>query len=103
MDVSIIQAVIEPVQKLLSHNNEGVRKKAVYAIQRFYVLEPSYIGDEVMYAKMKKALCDRDPSVMVATLPYFKREVNKNPSKFKDLISSFVVILKQVVEHKLPK
>lgn len=56
-----------------------------------------------MYGKMKKALCDRDPSVMVATLPYFKREIIKDAARFKDLISSFVVILKQVVEHKLPK
>ncbi len=103
VDTSIIQAVIEPVQKLLLHNNENVRKKAVYAMQRFYELEASYVGEEAMYAKMKKALCDRDPSVMVATLPYFKREMAKDPTRFKDLISSFVVILKQVVEHKLPK
>ena len=36
VDVSIIQAVIEPVQKLLTHTSENVRKKAVYALQRFY-------------------------------------------------------------------
>lgn len=56
-----------------------------------------------MLTRMKKALCDRDPSVMAATLNFFKDEISKNPENFKDLISSFVVILKQIIEHKLPK
>lgn len=52
---------------------------------------------------MKKALCDKDPSVMSATLNYFTEQVKKHPSDYKDLVNSFVVILKQVVEHRLPR
>lgn len=52
---------------------------------------------------MKRALCDRDPSVMAASLNYYLDEVKKRPGDFKDLIDSFVVILKQVTEHRLPK
>jgi hypothetical protein len=34
---------------------------------------------------MKKALCDKDPSVMAAALNYFVEAVKKNPSGYKDL------------------
>ena len=43
---------------------------------------------------MKKALCDKDPSVMAASLNYFSDQVKIRPNDFKDLINSFVVILK---------
>lgn len=56
-----------------------------------------------MDMKMKKALCDKDPSVMNAAVNYFVEEVRKRPQDFKDLINSFVVILKQIVEHRLPR
>jgi AP-4 complex subunit epsilon-1 len=55
--------------------------------------------------RFKAALCDRDPSVMGASLNYFfdilKTEANR--PYFKDLIPSFVVILKQVIDHRLPR
>ena len=44
--------------------------------------------------KMKKALCDKDPSVMATTLNYFCDQVKQRPADFKDLVNSFVVILK---------
>lgn len=56
-----------------------------------------------MDLKMKKCLCDKDPSVMAATLNYFVDQVKQRPADFKDLVNSFVVILKQVVEHRLPR
>lgn len=80
-----------------------MRKKAVFALNCIYKLSPSSVGEGVMLTRMKKALCDRDPSVMAATLNFFKEEISKAPDNFKDLISSFVVILKQIIEHKLPK
>jgi hypothetical protein len=43
---------------------------------------------------MKKALCDKDPSVMAAALNYFKDESRKRPNDFKDLVESFIIILK---------
>ena len=52
---------------------------------------------------MKRALCDRDPSVMAASLNYYLDEVKRRPGDFKDLINSFIIILKQVTEHRLPK
>jgi AP-4 complex subunit epsilon-1 len=40
---------------------------------------------------------------MAATLNYFSDQVKKNPKDYKDLVNSFVVILKQIVEHRLPR
>ena len=52
---------------------------------------------------MKKALCDREPSVMAAALSLYLQEIKDNPRKYRELAGSFVIILKQVIEHKLPK
>lgn len=62
-------AVNEAVQKLLSHNHEMIRKKAVIVVLKFYKNNPQCIDQ--MDIKMKKALCDKDPSVMAASLNYF--------------------------------
>ena len=53
--------------------------------------------------KIRRALCDRDPSVMGATLPLFQALVQDDPLQFKDLVPSFVSILKQIIEHRLPR
>lgn len=61
-------------------------------IQKFYSISPS--SYENMDALMKTALCDKIPAVMGASLNYFLDRVKVNPQQFKDLTSSFVVILK---------
>ena len=53
--------------------------------------------------KMKRALCDKDPSVMSASLNYFLDQVKQRPADFKDLSNSFLIILKQVTDHRLPR
>lgn len=78
-----------------------IRKKAVTILIKFHKISPHSIDG--MDVKMKKALCDKDPSVMAAALNYFAEEVRQRPADFKDLINSFIVILKQVVEHRLPR
>jgi hypothetical protein len=47
-----------------------------------------------MDQKMKKALCDKDPSVMACALNYFQTQAKINPSAYKDLVNHFVIILK---------
>jgi AP-4 complex subunit epsilon-1 len=94
-------AVHEAVQRLLSHTHEMIRKKAVMVIIKFYKFCPQAIDQ--MDMKMKKSLCDKDPSVMQASLNYFSDQVRIRPADFKDLVNSFVVILKQIIDHRLPK
>ena len=97
----IMQAVTEPILKLLDDRNEKIRKKAVMCLFKFYQVDPNSVPD--CEQKMRKLLCDKDPSVMAATLPYFKEQSLKNPEKYKNLVTPFIQILKQVIEHKLPK
>jgi AP-4 complex subunit epsilon-1 len=46
-----------------------IRKKAVMVILKMHKAYPTIIDQ--IDLKMKKALCDKDPSVMAATLNYF--------------------------------
>ena len=98
---TIMQAVTEPIIKLLDNKNEQIRKKAVMCLYKFYQVNPTMVPD--CDEKMRRLLCDYDPSVMAATLPYFKEMALKNPDKYKDLVSPLIVILKQIIEHKLPR
>ena len=100
-DPTIMQACTEPVLKLLDNKNEQIRKKAVMCLYRFYQVDPGTVPD--CEERMRKLLCDYDPSVMAATLPYFREKIMKSPEKYKDLVSPLVAILKQVIEHKLPR
>ena len=74
----------------MNHSAEMIRKKAVMVLISFNKVSPIEDFD----AKMKRALCDRDPSVMAASLNYFLDEVKKRPQDFKDLVDSFILILK---------
>eukprot|EP00831_Metopus_contortus_P028189 TRINITY_DN23496_c0_g1_i2.p1 TRINITY_DN23496_c0_g1~~TRINITY_DN23496_c0_g1_i2.p1 ORF type:complete len:370 (-),score=34.75 TRINITY_DN23496_c0_g1_i2:3-1112(-) len=98
---SIIEAVMEPVYKLLNHSNSLIKKKAVMVVHKFYLINPNLIND--IDQKMKKALCDKDPCVMAASLNYFYSVIKAQPNRYKDLVSSFVVIQNQIIEHRLPK
>ncbi|KAI7989457.1 AP-4 complex subunit epsilon [Camellia lanceoleosa] len=96
-----IPAVLPQVVELLGHSKEAVRKKAVMALHRFYQRSPSSVNH--LISNFRKKLCDNDPGVMGATLcPLFDLITIDGPS-YKDLVVSFVSILKQVAERRLPK
>ncbi len=78
-----------------------VRKRAVCALHRFYQMDKRVLLDHV--DKIRRTLCDKDPSVMAATLPLFHAMISDDVMQFKDLVSSFVSILKQIIEHRLPR
>lgn len=97
----MIPAVITGVINLLKHDSEFVRKRAVSALHRFYQMDKHVVLDHT--DKIRRALCDKDPSVMAATLPLFQAIIQDDPMTYKDLVPSFVVILKQIVDHRLPR
>ena len=68
-------------------------------LNKFHKISPV----DKMDQKMKKALCDKDPSVMACSLNYFLDEIKKNPANYKDLLNHFIVILKQIIDHRLPR
>lgn len=104
-----IPGVLEVVQKLITHPNELVRKKSVTVIHRCLQKTTDSEVTRDLIDALRRALCDRDPSVMAATLLCFnhllKKYVADHPqgevTLFKELIPSFVSILKQIVDHRL--
>ena len=98
----MVPAMTTHVIKLLDHPNETVRKKAIICLHRFHQLAPDLVTPEEMLEKLRKVLCDRDPAVMGASLNVIATMAHQSPKPFKDLIPSFVSILKQIGEHRLP-
>lgn len=99
--VEMVPAVQPMILDLLRHDAELVRKKAVMAIHRFHQLNADSVketGDA-----LRRTLCDRDPSVMGATLCILHDLAEATPTDYKDLVPSFVSILKQITEHRLPR
>lgn len=108
---------------------EIIRRKAVLALYKFYLIAPNQV--QHIHNKFRKALCDKDPGVMTASLHIYLQMIQvvtgfliicstllkctyvciylfifaliqENPEAYKDLTPSFVTILKQVVGGKLP-
>ncbi|KAH6783531.1 Adaptin family protein [Perilla frutescens var. hirtella] len=96
-----IPAVLPQVVELLGHQKEAVRKKAVMALHRFHQKSPGSVSH--LISNFRKKLCDNDPGVMGATLCPLFDLITADAEKFKDLVVSFVNILKQVAERRLPK
>ncbi|KAI3680026.1 hypothetical protein L2E82_50763 [Cichorium intybus] len=96
-----IPAVLQQVVELLGHPREAVRKKAIMALHRFYQRSPSSVSHLV--TNFRKKLCDNDPGVMGATLCPLFDLILIDVHSHKDLVGSFVSILKQVAERRLPK
>lgn len=96
-----IPAVLNQVVELLGHQKEAVRKKAIMALHRFHQRSPSSVSHFISH--FRKRLCDNDPGVMGATLCPLFDLISNDVNAYKDLVISFVSILKQVAERRLPK
>lgn len=96
-----IPAVLPQVVELLGHSKEAVRKKAIMALHRFYQRAPTSVSH--LLSHFRKRLSDNDPGVMGATLCPLFDLINADVNSYKDLVISFVSILKQVAERRLPK
>ncbi|KAM5171889.1 AP-4 complex subunit epsilon-1 [Mantella aurantiaca] len=96
----MIPAALPLIEDKLHHSKEIVRRKAVLALYKFYVIAPTQV--QHIQEKFRKALCDRDVGVMAASLHIYLQAIKENASGYKDLTGSFVTILKQVVGGKLP-
>lgn len=98
----MVPAISADVSKLLGHANETVRKKAIIALHRFHQIAPDCVTPTELIEKLRRVLCDRDPSVMGASLNVIHCMAQKSPAPFKDLVPSLISILKQICEHRLP-
>ncbi|GER56215.1 AP-1 complex subunit gamma-2 [Striga asiatica] len=119
-----IPAVLPQVVELLGHQKETVRKKAVMALHGFFQRAPGSVSHLISnFRKVHNLdlqlnvwvyvlvgvlvftvrLCDNDPGVMGATLCPLFDLIAIDADTYKDLVVSFVNILKQVAERRLPK
>ncbi|XP_065066485.1 uncharacterized protein LOC135692305 [Rhopilema esculentum] len=96
----MIPALLPLVFKLLQHKRDIVRKKAVMTLLWFYRLDPQSLDSSVSVFEL--TLCDRSPSVMGATLNVYLELINVSPASYKRFTPTFVNILKQVIEYRLP-
>ncbi|KAL4660713.1 AP-4 complex subunit epsilon-1 [Arapaima gigas] len=96
----MIPAVLPLVEDKLTHCKEIIRRKAVLALYKFYLIAPNQV--QHIHDKFRRALCDKDPGVMTASLHIYLQLVKERPESYRDLTESFVTILKQVVGGKLP-
>ena len=72
--VDMIPAVIGEVLKLLQHDNELIRKKCVCALHRLYQMDNGCLVDHLDH--VRRMLCDRDPSVMGASLVLERKDIS---------------------------
>jgi len=98
----MVPAISNEVIKLIEHKNEQVRKKAILALHRFHQISPDTVDKTTMIEKLRRALCDRDPSVMGSCLNAMDAMSHADPTPFRDLVPSLISILKQIMEHRLP-
>lgn len=98
----MVPAVASEVSKLLGHESGTIRKKSIIALYRFHMLAPEVVTEEELQDKLRKVLCDKEPSVMGSSLNVIQAMSRQNPLPFKDLVPSLVSILKQILEHRLP-
>ncbi|XP_066557479.1 AP-4 complex subunit epsilon-1 [Amia ocellicauda] len=96
----MIPAVLPLVEDKLTHSKEIIRRKAVLALYKFYLIAPNQV--QHIHDKFRKALCDKDPGVMTASLHIYLQMIKESPDGYRDLTGSFAAILKQVVGGKLP-
>ncbi|XP_062849431.1 AP-4 complex subunit epsilon-1 [Trichomycterus rosablanca] len=96
----MIPSILPLVEEKLSHQKEIIRRKAVLALYKFYLFAPNQV--QHIHSKFRKALCDKDPGVMMSSLHIYLQMIKENPDNYKELIASFVTILRQVVAGKLP-
>lgn len=97
----MIPALLPRVEELLSHDQTLIRKKCVMALHRFHQLDPSCIAH--LTERIKGTLRDPDPSVMSASLCLLHELARLDPVAHVDLVDHYVSILKQIIEHRLPR
>ena len=89
-----IPALLSSVLELLPHPKESVRKKAVLCLHCFYQRSPDAVAPHL--PRFRQMLCDKDPAVMSAALCVLQELIAVDAAPYKNLVPSFVNILKQV-------
>lgn len=103
-----IPALLPDIRACCAHADVAVRKKAVTVVARLLAIDRSHAAE--LADTLRRALCDSEPTVMAAALgaylTLFGSEDVEEPERAeaaRELVPSLVSILKQIVEHALPR
>jgi AP-4 complex subunit epsilon-1 len=102
-NADMVPVLVSQLLPLLAHASEMIRRRAVVAFHRLVQVGNSEdsLGPQIIHQVMRKSLCDSDPSVMAVGLNLLQDMVGTGDCG--DLTSTVAGILRQVIEHKLPK
>ena len=96
----LMSALYNDIVPLLTHTNVAVRRRTVTCLHAFYRRSEGTIGEEFYF---RNALCDANPAVMAVSLNIMLELAQKNPSSLTNYLSSFLSILDQVIDFRLPR
>jgi vesicle coat complex subunit len=85
----------------LNFNRQIVRKKAVVSL--YFLYERSSVDIERIEPALRKALEDKDPSVVFSALPVWKNILLEHASRFEDMLPTFYAIHRQILEKRIHK
>ena len=69
--------------------------QAIIAFHSCWTASPASVSEELPNV-VQRALCDRNPSVMISALPLVEDLASCDPIRHRDLVPALVAILKQV-------
>jgi AP-4 complex subunit epsilon-1 len=99
INVSFAPVFAQLVSTLADHKNPIIKKKALISMQKIEQLAPNSIP--LYVDKVKKALVDKDPSVINASLNIIIEDCVKNKELFVPLLIPLCNILSQITQKKL--
>ncbi|KAK2188547.1 hypothetical protein NP493_129g04034 [Ridgeia piscesae] len=99
MSSEMVPPLLPLVQDKLSHPKEMVRRRAVLCLQ--YMIHKVPDIQDYVEPGLRRALEDRDPGVVWASLHGFHQLIQTDPSVYRDLVPGLTNILSQVLSHHL--
>ncbi|KAG2207837.1 hypothetical protein INT46_007003 [Mucor plumbeus] len=97
----MLNNVLDLVIQAMEFPKQIVRKKAVVSL--YFLYERSSVDIERIEPALRKALEDKDPSVVFSALPVWKNILLEHASRFEDMLSTFYAIHRQILEKRIHK
>ncbi|KAL0145103.1 armadillo-type protein [Mucor lusitanicus] len=97
----MLDNVLDLVIQAMEFPKQIVRKKAVVAL--YFLYERSSVDIERIEPALRKALEDKDSSVVFSALPVWKNILLQHATKFEDMLPRFHAIHRQIMEKRIHK
>ena len=102
-NLEMVPVLVPLVTPLLGHASEMIRRRAVVGFHRLVQIGGDSISAQTVHQIMRRSLSDSDPGVMAVGLNLVFDVAQADPQSCIDLVPSLTGILKQVIDHRLPR